>query len=212
VGAQVAVRCDPQMRNEYLHRCHSKAKGIAKVAAARKLAIRLYWMLRTQRPYPEIVHVERSSRAPLASASQAAGLIGRSRPDASRDSHRRIMVDGTRFPRTGVGRSTSRCGRYWGPAETTTGGSTPESRANLKLTQEPAPYTALPKLSFRLADNTVVDRQNEPQKAFSYWRFAGLSVIAVTCRLGLCGGVRRRSSAGSSPESDVRRGLGRKQL
>ena len=26
-AAQVAVRCDPQMRSEYLHRCHRKAKG-----------------------------------------------------------------------------------------------------------------------------------------------------------------------------------------
>ena len=40
-AAQVAVRCDPEMRNEYLHRCHTKPKGVAKVAAARKLAIRL---------------------------------------------------------------------------------------------------------------------------------------------------------------------------
>lgn len=64
-AAQVAVRCDPQFRNEYLHRCHSKPKGVAKVAAARKLAIRLYWMLRTQRPYPEIVRIESSSRVPL---------------------------------------------------------------------------------------------------------------------------------------------------
>jgi len=32
-AAQVAVRCDPQMRSEYLHRCHKKAKGVAKVAA-----------------------------------------------------------------------------------------------------------------------------------------------------------------------------------
>jgi hypothetical protein len=30
-----------------LHPCHKKAKGVAKVAAARKLAIRLNWMLRT---------------------------------------------------------------------------------------------------------------------------------------------------------------------
>jgi transposase len=64
-AAQVAVRCDPQMRQEYLHRCHQKPKGVAKVAAARKLAIRLYWMLRTQKRYPEIVHVESSSRVPL---------------------------------------------------------------------------------------------------------------------------------------------------
>ncbi len=46
-AAQNAVRYDPGFRNEYLHRCHNKAKGVAKVAAARKLAIRLYWMLRT---------------------------------------------------------------------------------------------------------------------------------------------------------------------
>jgi transposase len=64
-AAQVAVRCDPQFRKEYLHRCHTKPKGVAKVAAARKLAIRLYWMLRTQKRYPEIVRIESSSRVPL---------------------------------------------------------------------------------------------------------------------------------------------------
>jgi transposase len=68
-AAQVAVRCDPQMRREYLHRCHEKPKGVAKVAAARKLAIRLYWMLRTQKQYPEIVSIESSSRVPLVGAS-----------------------------------------------------------------------------------------------------------------------------------------------
>lgn len=64
-AAQVAVRCDPQMRQEYLHRCHQKPKGVAKVAAARKLALRLYWMLRMQKRYPEIVSIESSSRVPL---------------------------------------------------------------------------------------------------------------------------------------------------
>ena len=68
-AAQIAVRCDPQMRNEYIHRCHKKPKAVAKVAAARKLAIRLYWMLRTQKPYPEIVRIESSSRVPLVGAS-----------------------------------------------------------------------------------------------------------------------------------------------
>ena len=66
-AAQVAVRCDAQFRREYLQRCHhDKPKAVAKVAAARKLAVRLYWMLRTETPYPEIVHVESSSRVPLA--------------------------------------------------------------------------------------------------------------------------------------------------
>jgi transposase len=68
-AAQGAVRCDPEFRKEYLHRCHKKPKGVAKVAAARKLAIRLYWMLRTNTGYPEIVRVESSSRVPLVSAS-----------------------------------------------------------------------------------------------------------------------------------------------
>ena len=65
-SAQVVVRYDPGFRSEYLHLCHSKPKAVAKVAAARKLAIRLFWMLRTNTPYPEIVHIESSSRVPLA--------------------------------------------------------------------------------------------------------------------------------------------------
>jgi transposase len=68
-AAQIAVRCDPGFRKEYLHRCHRKAKGVAKVAAAKKLAIRLYWMLRTNRGYPEIVRVESSSLVSLVGAS-----------------------------------------------------------------------------------------------------------------------------------------------
>ncbi len=68
-AAQVAVRCDPKFRSEYLHRCHTKPKGVAKVAAARKLAIRLYWMLRTQTRYPEIASIESSPRVPVVSAS-----------------------------------------------------------------------------------------------------------------------------------------------
>ena len=41
-AAQIAVRYDPEFRREYLHRCHQKPKAVAKVAAARKLAVRLY--------------------------------------------------------------------------------------------------------------------------------------------------------------------------
>src|SRR6184192_1373909 len=68
-AAQAAVRYDPQFRKEYRHRCHRKPKAVAKVAAARKLAIRLYWMLRTQKPYPEVVRIESSPRVPLVGAS-----------------------------------------------------------------------------------------------------------------------------------------------
>jgi transposase len=68
-AAQIAVRYDPEFRKQYLHRCHQKPKGVAKVAAARKLAVRLYWMLRTQVGYPEIVRIESSPRVPLVGAS-----------------------------------------------------------------------------------------------------------------------------------------------
>jgi transposase len=68
-AAQIAVRYDPEFRRQYLHRCHHKPKGVAKVAAARKLAVRLYWMLRTQVAYPEIVRIESSPRVPLVGAS-----------------------------------------------------------------------------------------------------------------------------------------------
>src|SRR6185312_5322183 len=68
-AAQSAVRLDPQFRKQYLHRCHQKPKVVAKVAAARKLAVRLYWMLRSQVGYPEIVRIESSPRVALVGAS-----------------------------------------------------------------------------------------------------------------------------------------------
>ena len=73
-AAQSAVRHDPEFRREYQHRCHSKPKAVAKVAAARKLAVRLYWMLRTQKPYPEVVQeqvvrIESSPRVALVGES-----------------------------------------------------------------------------------------------------------------------------------------------
>ena len=68
-AAQVAVRCDAGLRKQYLHRCHQKPKAVAKVAIARKLAVRLYWMLRTHTAYPEIVRIESSSGLALVGAS-----------------------------------------------------------------------------------------------------------------------------------------------
>jgi transposase len=54
-SANIAVRFDPVFRKEYLHRCHQKHFTVAKVAAARKLAIRMYWILRTRTPYPDVL-------------------------------------------------------------------------------------------------------------------------------------------------------------
>lgn len=68
-AAQSVVRLDEGFRKPYQHRSHRMPKGVAKVAAARKLAVRLYWMLRTNTAYPEIVLIESSSRCPMAGAS-----------------------------------------------------------------------------------------------------------------------------------------------
>ena len=64
-GSAGGVCYDPGFRNEYLHRCHQKLKAVAKVAAAGMLAVRLYWMLRTNTAYPE-VGIESSSVGVLA--------------------------------------------------------------------------------------------------------------------------------------------------
>ncbi len=68
-AAQIAVRFDPGYRNQYLHRCHQKPKGVAKVAAARKLAVRLYWMLRSQTALSRDRSHREQSRVPLVGAS-----------------------------------------------------------------------------------------------------------------------------------------------
>ena len=61
-SAQTVNRLDGGFRREYKHRCHRIAKAVAKVAAARRLAVRLFWMLRTNTAYPEIAHIESSPR------------------------------------------------------------------------------------------------------------------------------------------------------
>ena len=78
-AAQTAVRLDEGFRKQYQARCHHKPKGVAKVATARKLAVRLYWMLRQNVGYPEIARIESSPRVPLIGSCQIEGLIGRSR-------------------------------------------------------------------------------------------------------------------------------------
>ncbi len=43
-AAQVTVRSDPAWRNKYFHLAMRRGRKIAKVAMARRLAVRLYWM------------------------------------------------------------------------------------------------------------------------------------------------------------------------
>lgn len=78
-AAQTACRFDDGFRREYQARCHHKPRAVAKVAAARKLAVRLYWMLRQNVGYPEIARIESSSGVPLVGQNHTDGLIERSR-------------------------------------------------------------------------------------------------------------------------------------
>lgn len=51
-AGQSAARLDPELRRAYQRLCHKKQHtGIGKVMVARKLAVRLYWMWKTQQPY-----------------------------------------------------------------------------------------------------------------------------------------------------------------
>ena len=61
-SVQTVCRLDEGFRKQYKHRCHRMKKAVAKVAAARKLAVRLFWMLRTNTAYPEIARIESSPR------------------------------------------------------------------------------------------------------------------------------------------------------
>lgn len=59
-GASSAVRGDKDLGRMYARLKARKHHGVAKVAVARKLAVRLYWMMRTQTAYPEVVRTQGS--------------------------------------------------------------------------------------------------------------------------------------------------------
>jgi transposase len=60
-AGQVAARHDPELRRMYQRLKFRKGSAIAKVAIARKLAVRLYWMLRSQSDYAHLVRMPGSS-------------------------------------------------------------------------------------------------------------------------------------------------------
>ena len=48
-AGQSAARCDPELRRKYLRLKFRRGRNVAKVAMARQLAVRLYWLLRKAR-------------------------------------------------------------------------------------------------------------------------------------------------------------------
>src|SRR6058998_1546853 len=54
-AAQATVRCEPEWRRRFMHLALRRDRRIAKVAMARKLAVRMYWMWRKGCDYPQLL-------------------------------------------------------------------------------------------------------------------------------------------------------------
>jgi transposase len=72
-AAQQAARLDPQLRQDYLRLKFRRGHAVAKVAIARKLAVRMYWMLRSGAEYARLVRRQGSSGATLVDQSPSLG-------------------------------------------------------------------------------------------------------------------------------------------
>lgn len=66
-GAHRAVAHDPEMRRAYQRLKFRRVTGVAKVAMARRLAVRLYWMLRAQIDYAQLAHMSGSPSSAVVS-------------------------------------------------------------------------------------------------------------------------------------------------
>ena len=60
-GAQTAVRGDEVLNRQYCRLASKKHRAVAKVMVARKLVVRMFWMLKTNQTYPELVRMRGSS-------------------------------------------------------------------------------------------------------------------------------------------------------
>jgi transposase len=71
--AHLAVRKDPELRQDYQRLKFRRGHAVAKVAIARKLAVRMYWMLRSGAAYAQLVRRQGSPGATLVNASSSLG-------------------------------------------------------------------------------------------------------------------------------------------
>ncbi len=72
-AAQHAARFDAQLRQDYQRLKFRRGSAVAKVAIARKLAVRLYWMLRSGSDYARLVRMQGSPGATLVNAGSSLG-------------------------------------------------------------------------------------------------------------------------------------------
>jgi len=72
-AGQTAARLDPALRRMYQRLKFRKGSAIAKVAIARKLAVRLYWMLRSRCDYARLVRMSGSSSSAVVPEDSGSG-------------------------------------------------------------------------------------------------------------------------------------------
>ncbi len=73
-AAQTAARYDPELRRAYLRLKLRRVSGVAKVAVARRLAVRLYWMLRAPMNYAQLVRMSGSPSSAVVSPQAESNL------------------------------------------------------------------------------------------------------------------------------------------
>jgi transposase len=68
-AAQTAARLDPALHGNYVRLEFRRGARIAKVAMARKLAVRMYWMLRTPEKLAQRVSLPGSAKSSMVDGS-----------------------------------------------------------------------------------------------------------------------------------------------
>jgi transposase len=76
-AGQTAARYDAELRRIYQRLKFRHGSGAAKVAVARKLAVRMYWMLRSRADYAQLVRVRGSSSSAVVPSTGIEKLSGR---------------------------------------------------------------------------------------------------------------------------------------
>jgi transposase len=72
-AGHTAARFDPQLRRVYQRLKFRRGASVAKVAVARKLAVRMYWMLRSAADYAQLVRMQGSPWATLVEKDSSLG-------------------------------------------------------------------------------------------------------------------------------------------
>jgi len=72
-AGHTAARFDPELKRVYQRLKFRRGASVAKVAVARKLAVRLYWMLRSTADYAQLVRMQGSPPATLVESSPSLG-------------------------------------------------------------------------------------------------------------------------------------------